>query len=252
MKKTTLTFFAFICMTFGLSGQTYSTGTVTLTTGFTVNIDVTSSLVTLTLVGPSTDWLGVAFNATSMNNTGSDVVIFDGTNMTDRTFNGIGATPPLDANQNWTVTSNVINAGVRTVVATRPRDTGDSNDYTFTAAAQPLNLAWAHRPGSLAIGYHGSGNTGATVAGFTLGAQDFAIESFKIYPNPAKSFATLELPGSVTSGEVKVYDSLGRIIKTMAISDSHTQINTSDWTSGSYMVVLRTEYGNATKTLVVE
>ncbi|MBC8644063.1 hypothetical protein H9W95_08375 [Flavobacterium lindanitolerans] len=138
-----------------MSAQTYSTGTVTLTSGFTATIEVNSSLVTLTLVGPSTDWLGLSFNATSMNDNGSDVVIFDGTAMTDRTFAGIGATPPLDASQNWTVTSNVINAGVRTVTATRARDTGDSNDYTFSTSAQPLNLAWAHRPGSLAMGYHG-------------------------------------------------------------------------------------------------
>ena len=252
MKKITLTFLAIVLMSFGLSAQTYSTGTVTFMAGFTAKIDVTSTLVTLNLVGPSTDWLSVSFNATSMDDNGSDVVIFDGTNMTDRTFNGTGVTPPLDSNQNWTVTSNTINAGVRTVVATRTRDTGDSNDYTFTAAAQPLNLVWAHRPGSLAIGYHGSGNCGATVAAFALGTEDFAVESFKIYPNPAKSFATLELPQSIAAGEVKIYDNLGRVVKAMSVSDSHTEINTSDWTTGAYMVVLRTEYGNATKTLVVE
>jgi len=100
MKKITLTFFAIVLMSFGLSAQTYSTGTVTFMTGFTAKIDVTSTLVTLNLVGPSTDWLSVSFNATSMDDNGSDVVIFDGTNMTDRTFNGTGVTPPLDSNQN--------------------------------------------------------------------------------------------------------------------------------------------------------
>lgn len=252
MKKITLTFFAMVLTSFGLSAQTYSTGTVTFMAGFTAKIDVTSSLVTLNLVGPSTDWLAVSFNATSMDDNGTDVVIFDGTNMTDRTFNGTGVTPPLDSNQNWTVTSNTVSAGVRTVVATRARDTGDSNDYTFTAAAQPLNLVWAHRPGSLAIGYHGGGNCGATVTAFALGLEGFAVESFKIYPNPAKSFATLELPEAIASGEVKLYDSLGRVVRVQAISDSHVEINTSDLTTGSYMVVVRTDYGNATKTLVVE
>lgn len=252
MKKITLMFFTLVVTCFGVSAQTYSTGTVNFTTGFTGKIDVTSSLVTLTLIGPSTDWLGVAFNAQSMNNIGSDVVIFDGTNMTDRTFNGIGATPPLDANQNWTVTSNSITAGVRTVVATRARDTGDANDYVFSATAQPINLAWAHRPGSLAIGYHGSGNGGATVASLTLGTDKFLVEAFKIYPNPAKNFAVIELPEQVSAGEVKLYDNLGRVVKVFNISDSRTEINISDMATGSYMVVLRTDFGNATKTLVVE
>lgn len=252
MRKTTLAFFTTLLSGFGLSAQTYSTGTVTLTSGFTAAIEVNSSLVTLTLVGPSTDWLGLSFNATSMNDNGSDVVIFDGTAMTDRTFAGIGATPPLDASQNWTVTSNVINTGVRTVTATRARDTGDSNDYTFSTSAQPLNLAWAHRPGSLAMGYHGPGNSGATVANFTLGTENFTAESFKMYPNPAKGFTKLELPDFVSGGEIKVYDNLGRVVRVQAISESQVTINTSDLTTGSYMVVVRTDYGNATKTLIVE
>ncbi|WP_447636287.1 T9SS type A sorting domain-containing protein [Flavobacterium microcysteis] len=252
MRKTTFAFFATLLSGFSLTAQTYSTGTVTLTTGFTAKIDVTSSLVTLTFVGPSTDWLGLSFNATSMNNNGSDVVIFDGTNMTDRTFAGIGATPPLDASQNWTVTANTINAGVRTVTATRARDTGDSNDYAFSASAQALNLAWAHRPGSLAMGYHGSGNSGATVANFALGTESFTAESFKLYPNPAKGFTTVELPDFVSDGEIKVYDSLGRVVRTQAISETQATISTSGLTTGSYMVVVRTNYGNATKTLMVE
>ncbi|MEZ0007508.1 hypothetical protein ABH942_002890 [Flavobacterium sp. 28YEA47A] len=252
MRKTTLAFFAILLSGFASTAQTYSTGTVTLTTGFTAKIDVTSSLVTLTFVGPSTDWLGLSFNSTSMNDNGSDVVIFDGTNMTDRTFAGIGVTPPLDASQNWTVTSNTINAGVRTVTATRARDTGDSNDYTFSASAQALNLAWAHRPGSLAMGYHGSGNSGATAANFTLGTESFTAESFKLYPNPAKGFTTVELPDFVSEGEIKIYDNLGKVIKVQAVSESQATISTSGLATGSYMVVVRTNYGNATKTLIVE
>ena len=182
MKKITLLLFS-LFVTIPFFGQTYSTGTITLTTGYSAKIDITSTLVTLTLIGPSTDWLGISFNSTQMDDIGNDVVLFDGINMSDRTFDGQGIVPPLDAVQNWSVSSNTIATGVRTVVATRARDTGDSNDYVFSASVQSLNLVWAHRAGSLSIGYHGGGNCGATVVNFSLGAAEFNVESFKLYPN---------------------------------------------------------------------
>ncbi|MBC8644064.1 T9SS type A sorting domain-containing protein [Flavobacterium lindanitolerans] len=62
----------------------------------------------------------------------------------------------------------------------------------------------------------------------------------------------MELPDFVSGGEIKVYDNLGRVVRVQAISESQVTINTSDLTTGSYMVVVRTDYGNATKTLIVE
>lgn len=252
MKNFTLSFFITLLAFSGLSAQTYTSGTVTLFSDYTGKIDVTSSTVTLTLIGPSTSWLGMGFDATSMDDVGMDAVIFDGTNMTDRTFNGVGVIPPTDATQNWSVSSNTINAGVRTVIATRARNTGDINDYTFTAAAQPLNIIFARRTGSLAIGYHGSGNCGATTLNLTLGTDSFTVDAFKIYPNPSKGNLTIELPENINNGNVKIYDNLGRVVRKQAVSTAENEIDTSDLTSGTYIVVLRTEYGNATKNLVID
>lgn len=252
MKNFTFSFFVILLAFSGLSAQTYSSGTVTLFSDYTGKIDVTSSTVTLTLIGPSTAWLGMGFDATSMNDTGMDAVIFDGTNMSDRTFNGVGVVPPLDVTQNWSVSSNTINAGVRTVVATRARDTGDANDFAFSASATPLNIIFARRTGSLAIGYHGSGNCGATTVNLTLGTDSFVADAFKIYPNPSKGNLTIELPKNINSGNVKIYDNLGRVVRKQTVSTSENAIDTSDLTSGTYIVVLRTEYGNATKNLVVD
>jgi hypothetical protein len=251
MKKITLNLFALLLASTTF-GQIYSTGMMTLFPNYFGRIDVDNDLVALTLVGPSTAWLGMSFGSTGMDNLGNDVVLFDGTNMTDRTFNGVGVIPPLDAIQNWTVVSNTINAGVRTVVATRARDTGDANDYVFSAAPGPLNLAFARRTGSLVVGYHGGGNCGTTVANFTLGNASFETTSFKMYPNPAKEYTTIELPESVPSAEVKVYDNLGRVVKKQNVSAEAGRINTSDLPRGSYLVVVRTDYGNSTKSLLVE
>lgn len=257
MKKTTLTLFAALCMS-AVTAQTYSTGTLTLSSfegtnlGMTAKIDVTSSLVTLTLTGPQTAWLGIGFNASGMGDIGMDCVIFDGTNLTDRRFNGVGVTPPLDASQNWTVTSNTTSGGTRTVVGTRALNTGDTNDYTFNATATPLTIVYARRSGSLVIGYHGADSCGSTAANLVLSSDEFRMDSVKIYPNPAKGLATFELPDFITSGEIKIYDAQGRMVKQQEISSIQTEVSTSGMTSGSYLAVVRTQYGNITKTLLVE
>lgn len=252
MKNFTLSFFIAILAFSGLSAQTYTSGTVTLFSDYTGKIDVTSTTVTLTLIGPSTAWLGMGFNATGMDSVGMDAVIFDGTSMTDRTLNGVGVVPPLDATQNWTVGTNTINAGVRTVIATRPINTGDSNDFIFSANAQPLNIIFARRTGSLAIGYHGGGNCGATTINLTLGTDSFIADSFKMYPNPSKGNLTIELPKTINNGNVKIYDNLGRVVRKQEVTTSENAIDTSNLTSGTYIVVLRTDFGNATKNLIVD
>lgn len=257
MRKITLCLFALFCAA-NASAQTYSTGTLTLSSfdgtdlGMTAKIDVTSSLVTLTLTGPSTSWLGIGFNASGMGDIGMDCVLFDGTNLSDRRFNGVGVTPPLDAAQNWTVTSNTISAGTRTVVGTRALNTGDSNDYVFSATATPLTIVFARRSGSLTVGYHGADSCGSTATNLVLGTGEFRQESVKIYPNPSKGLATFELPDFASSGEIKIYDSQGRLVKQQEINAISTEVSTAGMTTGSYLAVVRTQYGNVTKTLLVE
>lgn len=256
MKKITLSLLTLL-FTSAFFGQTYSTGTLALTStggtnlNYSAKIDVTASLVTLTLVGPSSGWLAIGFDNTSMADSG-DVVIFNGTTLSDRRFNGFAATPVVDAQQDWTVTSNTVASGVRTVIGTRSRSTGDANDYTFSASAQSLNLVYARKVSDFTISYHGSDSCGTIVSSFTLGTNDFKLDDFKIYPNPAKGFTNIELPTNLNSGLVKIYDALGRLVKNQSISTTENKINTSELTSGSYMVVLRTDYGNATKTLIIE
>jgi hypothetical protein len=256
MKNFILLVLTTFLTTSSLFAQTYSTGIVALPLDsgddYSGKIDVTSSTVTLTLIGPSSGWLGMGFNATGMGSIGMDAVIFDGVNMSDRRFNGIGVEPPLDATQNWTVTSNTVNTGVRTVIATRARDTGDANDYVFPVAAQPINIAYARRIGSFGIAYHGAGSCSATTVNLTLGADSFVADAFKMYPNPSKGYLTIDFPQKVNGGEVKIYDDLGRVVIKQAVTVSENKIETSSLTSGTYIVVLRTEYGNATKNLVID
>ncbi len=254
MKKTTLLLLTLLSFTASFA-QTYSTGVVTLTTGYTVKLDVESTLVTLTMAGPSSGYLGLGFGVSNMNS-GGDCVIYAGAAgvgsnvLTDRTFGGT-STPSLDsggaATQSWTVTTNSVTGGVRTLVATRARVS--TGDFTFPFNAGALTLAWSFGS-SNSLEYHG-GNRGSVVANATLGTNEFEIANFIMYPNPAQNIFSIALPNGVSEGIVKIYDILGKVVVNKTINSNENVINISNLVSGSYMVVLRTDYGNATKTLLV-
>jgi hypothetical protein len=173
MKNKILTLLLFgTFFNFGFS-QTYTTGVVSLsnTAGLTMTakIDV-SSQVTLTLTGPAGRWFSVGFNASSMTS-GTDVVSAHSAGaLTAFDCNLTGYSAPVsDAQQNWTITSDAVNVGVRTIVATRALNTGDANDYIFPALPSSISLIWARsNSASFSYAYHGSMNRGITVANFTL------------------------------------------------------------------------------------
>ena len=91
MKKITF-ILTFLMASYGFA-QNVSTGVVTLTPGFTVQFDVNGSTekVTMTMVGPSDVWLGVALNTNlgnSMGTGGEDVILYDSTGLKDRNLTG--------------------------------------------------------------------------------------------------------------------------------------------------------------------
>ena len=242
MKKITLTFFSLLLFGGTLFSQTNSTGQVFLsfTTGLEmgVQIDVTATEVTLYLGGPVDRWLGIGFGVNSMTS-GGDVVVFDGTNLTDRTFGGIGVMPSLDSNQDWTVTliDTTTEAGRVGVVATRALNTGEANDYVFNLTDTSINLVWARgASASFSLSNHGGSNRGITSAGFTLGVEDFDLSKFKISPNPVISEFNVELPNSIESANVEVYDVLGKMIYSSQVSNFNSSINSSSWNNGIYLV----------------
>ncbi len=115
-------------VTSAVIGQTYSTGTITLTNtsglAMTLRLDV-GSQVSMTLTGPADRWFSVGFGATSMT-AGTDVVlVHTGATLTsfDRVLPGFGA-PTAEAIQNWTINSNTVSGNVRTITATRALNTG--------------------------------------------------------------------------------------------------------------------------------
>ena len=157
----------------GFVAQTYTTGVVNLSStaglAMTAKIDVTTQ-VTLTLTGPAGRWFALGFNASSMTN-GTDVVgVHSAGTLSAFDCKLIGfAAPVTDAQQNWTITSDVVSAGTRTIIATRALNTGDANDYIFPSTPTFISLIWA-RSGSASFSYsnHGGSNRGIASATFTF------------------------------------------------------------------------------------
>ena len=238
MKKITLQIFSFLCLISTLSfGQTYTSGLFSIgsVVDGQIDINVTSNLVTLTLIGPSSGYLAMGFD--TFGHDSKDVVIFDNVTLTDRKFTNSLITPTLDANQDWTVITDddTTNPGTRTVVATRARDTGDSDDYVFPMSPTTLNVVGAYRT-NFTIGFHTDFD--ATGISFSLlGLDDVNKIQFTMSPNPATSNLKVVLPSSLTNSRVEIFDMLARKIFDGKMTNTHFSIiDVSAWNSGVYLV----------------
>ena len=165
--------------------QSFTTGVVNLSStpglAMSVKLDIGSN-VTMTLVGPSGRWFALGFGAENMEAETDVVGVHSAGTLSNFDAKLIGyAAPVADALQNWTITSNQVVSGVRTIVATRPLDTGDANDYTFSAEEGTLSLIWARgSSNSFSYGYHGSSNRGVVSATFTplVSSSPLALQLF--------------------------------------------------------------------------
>jgi hypothetical protein len=162
-----------LCMSHEVCSQTYSTGTITLSNtvglAMTAKIDV-GTQVTLTLTGPAGRWFAVGFDAGSMA-AGTDIVSVNSSATPlacDSYLTGYSA-PTTDLQQDWTISSDGVSGGVRTIVASRLLDTNDPNDFVFPSTPTSISLIWA-RSGSSTYNYsyHGGSNRGVSVANFSL------------------------------------------------------------------------------------
>nr|WP_321244054.1 T9SS type A sorting domain-containing protein [uncultured Psychroserpens sp.] len=266
MKKITLAIIGVLCFNMAFC-QTYSTGMMNFTNNsgiiYSVQIDVNATTTTLTMSGPDLRWFGVGFGVQSMTS-GGDVVIFDGTSVTDRFYGfegqpegqdatGITPTEDREGERDWTTVSNTLDApsSVRTVISTRPNDTGNPNDYVFSATATTIDLVWAlARFDNDPLVWHGTANRGITMQGLTLSEDTVEINDFKIAPNPAKNNFTLELSAFNNNSVIEIYDVLGKKILNRKVNSITTLFDISSWNSGLYIIKISSENSVLTKRFV--
>ena len=234
MKKTLL--ILFLITSSSLFAQSFSTGTQTLSSGLTanINIDNDTGTTTVTLAGPSNKWFGIGFGNSNMN--GTDIFMTNGSSIRDAysTSNGQPQADSSPESGDWTLVSNTVSSGTRTIVATRANDTGNSNDYTFSASAGSLTVIWAI--GATSQYSSGHSNRNATTLSVSLGISENNLLSFEIYPNPVSDLLNIQLPTGTEKAEVSVFDYTGRLVSSKTISSNDTAIDVQKISKGIYMI----------------
>ena len=236
MKKTLLSLF--LISSFTLFAQSFSTGTQTLLSGLTanINIDADTDITTLTLTGPSNAWFAIGFGNLDMG--GTDVFRTNGSTIVDAYSSG-NALPAQDSSQDWTLVSNTVSGSNRTIVATRANNTGDSDDHIFSASAGSLSVIYA-KGNSTSYAYHGGANRGFTTLSVTLGIPENKLLSFEMYPNPASDVLTVQLPTGTEKAEVSVFDYTGRLVSSKTISSNDSTLDVQNISKGIYIIRVAT------------
>jgi hypothetical protein len=249
MKKITLLLLA-LTGTFA-SAQDYSTNNVPLGTNYGVKFDTNPTTVTMTLSGPDTDWFAVGLNTSGgmLGSAGKDCIVYTGGTISDRYFATSKSVPLIDATQSWTVTSNIVDMGRRTVIATRALTNGDTNDYQFTNSAVTVSMLWAGGLGT-DIAYHDLRGTASRA--FVLSNDAFYIAGFKMYPNPADEIFAIELPQGTDAVTVKLYDVLGKNVLTKEITALQNKLDITSLRAGNYIVKVSGDEKEYSTNLIIE
>ncbi|MCI4442972.1 MAG: T9SS type A sorting domain-containing protein [Lentimicrobium sp.] len=254
--KRTFTFLILIFSVLGFSQQK-STGDVFFLTKLSANLtlDNSNSTATLVIKGPSDRWFAITFGNfgdPGAMDAGNDVVYFNGTTLKDATQNGQGVTPSDDAVNDWTVTSNTVLSGTRTLIATRPF-AAEATDYTFNYSDTSISLAGAHgNTASNSLAYHGANrfNAGNVVLS-SLGLDDYTLNATQIYPNPSKGEFVVKT--KTTLKKINIYSQTGAFIKAYEVNNSNdsVEVNINEMQTGVYLIELVNEKEKTWKKIVV-
>ncbi len=246
MKKITL---LSLLMLSSLGFAQFTTGTVSLTGSTrTIKIDTNATTVTMTLTGDSTHWLGIGFNGFSMFEV-TDMFIWNSTANRDYTPSGIHSAPSPDATQSWTIVSDNVVSGVRTVVATRPLVS--TGDYTFLNNNSPINIIFSEGS-TTTLAYHGDNpHDTQTLQRTQLGVEDFSLNASSVYPNPSNGEFIVSTKTNLT--EINVYSQTGALVKTIKLEDAKdsTNITVNGLQSGVYLIELKNDSDKSWKKVIV-
>ncbi|MFZ4785399.1 MAG: T9SS type A sorting domain-containing protein [Flavobacteriales bacterium] len=73
----------------------------------------------------------------------------------------------------------------------------------------------------------------------------------EMYPNPASNILTLWTP-TKEKAKTQIYDATGRIVESVILNDSATQIDVSSWAPGVYQVVMLCNNQSSVQKLIVQ
>lgn len=230
-----------------ISVAQFTTGTVTLTTGYTIRIDTNTTTVALTLTGPSNTWLGIGFGGFSMFEV-SDMFIWNSTSNRDYTPSGGHSIPSADASQSWTIVSDNVASGVRTVVASRALVS--AGDYTFANSATDIPIIFA-LSNTTVLGQHNSTHSNTVLTRTALGVEDFSLNASSIVPNPSVGNFVVKTKTHLST--INVYTQTGVLVKTIDVLDDSegVEINVKGLQAGVYLLELQNDTEKSWKKVIV-
>ena len=249
MKKIYFAIALFTLITVSVA-QTKSTGTTALGSLMTMKIDkdFATSIVTITLTGPSNRWFGIGLNATSMAN-GTDCLYYTNT-LVDAKITGQGS-PTTDSTNEWTV-SNTTSGTTRTLILTRDF-VGGTGDYTFLYNDSSLNVIWAYGSGTSFIKHDSASSASLTFT--TLGVKDFtALDNITIAPNPSNGVFIISKNNQTTVSKVSIYDRNARVLKVMEtqLNSENIPVDLSSFAKGVYFLDIANETDKTVRKIILK
>lgn len=87
--------------------------------------------------------------------------------------------------------------------------------------------------------------------GGTTGKEDFADNSFSVYPNPSNDVVNIENTINALIQDISITDMNGRVVKTMKFNgESSIKLSISDLTTGIYMMNINSDKGSITRKII--
>ncbi|WP_298224574.1 T9SS type A sorting domain-containing protein [Flavobacterium sp.] len=253
MKKTYLLMLCLALLQFANAQQKETALTTMGGMKVKINLDSATSLVTVTMVGPSTKWFAVGLSTSTMA-TNKDVWTF-GTALLDQYFTSNGhVAATTDATNNLTLVSNTVTGTTRTVVFTRPFSTGDAKDYTFAYSITSLNIVWGIGPSTSFTSQHSTFGTKTLTFAAVLGTENFAtLQDIAIYPNPSNGIFNISKNNMVTINKVRVFDINAKLLKEIntEITDQNNTVDLTALNRGIYFMELSNDTDQIVKKVVI-
>jgi hypothetical protein len=177
-----------------------------------------------------------------------DMFIWNASSSRDYTSTG-QSTPSVDATQDWTIVSDNVVSGTRTVVATRALVS--SGDYTFTNSATAISIIYA-QGNSTTLAQHSGVFGGRSLARTTLGVDDFSLNATQIYPNPSRGSFLVRTNTNLE--RITIYSQIGTFVKTIEVNDgsNEVELNVNGLSTGIYLLELQNSSQKVWKKVIVE
>lgn len=123
-----------------------------------------------------------------------------------------------------------------------------NNEHTANDTFANVDPTYVYNVGKAAVGALQHFATASASQLATEEVQQNALESVKIYPNPAKDYLQVEFPKEVKNFRLEISDMNGRLILSR---ENESKINLAGLSDGAYMVTLKSDGKTAVRKVII-